>query len=129
MADPEAVEALRASLWSSWGRPRRTTDWPTREQLGQALDAALAASRSQEQPEERYVPDRPGDFDLSERPDYEATNALKEQRGEARETLTPEETAEVLAFTGYISAGERDDVVRDLRRARALSSSSEGRDG
>jgi hypothetical protein len=41
----EMVERLRESLWSTWGRGRRTTDWPSRWQLREALQVALSEGR------------------------------------------------------------------------------------
>lgn len=40
------VEALRESLWSTWGKDRQTTDWPSRAQLAAGLKAALRARES-----------------------------------------------------------------------------------
>lgn len=37
----DAVEKLRASLWSTWGAGRQTTDWPSHGHLREALAAAL----------------------------------------------------------------------------------------
>jgi hypothetical protein len=34
------VEALRRSLWSTWGKGRQTTDWPSSAELRAALEAA-----------------------------------------------------------------------------------------
>jgi hypothetical protein len=43
--DDAMVERLRDSLWSTWGRNRQTTDWPSREQLRAALEAAFDEQR------------------------------------------------------------------------------------
>lgn len=45
----EMVARLRESLWSTWGRRRQTTDWPSRSQLREALESALVASDEEEQ--------------------------------------------------------------------------------
>lgn len=44
--DDAAVERLRASLWSTWGEGRQTTDWPSREELRVALVAAVGGQSS-----------------------------------------------------------------------------------
>jgi hypothetical protein len=41
--DDAMIERLRESLWSTWGRGRQTTDWPSRVDLREALVAALGA--------------------------------------------------------------------------------------
>lgn len=40
-----AVQALKDSLWSSWGASRQTTDWPNMQQLRAALEAADRARK------------------------------------------------------------------------------------
>jgi hypothetical protein len=42
-ATPRMLDALRESLWSTWGKDRQTTDWPSREELLTALNAALSS--------------------------------------------------------------------------------------
>lgn len=39
----EVVDAFRRHLWSTWGADRQTTDWPSDEQLREALEAAAIA--------------------------------------------------------------------------------------
>jgi hypothetical protein len=41
----EMVEAMRQSLWGSWGKNRQTTDWPEWHELYDALTAALEAQK------------------------------------------------------------------------------------